>query len=321
MKSKVGIIGLGWFGSFHLEQLLSMNDVEVVALCTANTERLEKAHKKVPDAKCFSHHKEMFDEMALDAVYVCVTPSRHEDIELIAAEKRIAMYIEKPIGAWYIDEVMKKERKILESKVICSVGYQERYSDLVDVIRNWLKEETPVSIRGKWMDTMPETPWWRQMKLSGGQVTEQATHIIDMMRFLWGEIEVEQSLGIKGYLQQPNYDVVDASITLLRFPSGMLGTLECGCYLDKSQTPDIGIEIQGISSKLIYRWQQEVIITKGEKEEVYTQTDSSHYRSSRRFVDAIKEQNQSLILSDYTDARKTLETTIKISEEMEIKDK
>ena len=320
MKSKVGIVGLGWFGSFHLDQLLTMDDVEVVALCTANTERIEKAHEKVPHAKCFSHHKEMIEEMDLDAIYICVTPSRHEDIELLAAKKGIAMYIEKPIGLC-LDEVKNIELAISTSKLIHSIGYQERYSALVGVIQNWLKEETPVSVRGKWIDTMPDAPWWRQMHLSGGQVVEQATHIIDMMRYLFGEMEIIQSLGVKGYIKQPNYDVVDASLSLLYFPRGMIGTLECGCYLDKNQASDIGIEIQGVSSKLVYHWQQQVVITKGETEEIYTQTESSHYRSSRRFIEAVKQQNQSLILSNYSDASKTLASTMRINEIMEVKEK
>jgi len=317
MKLKVGIIGLGWFGNFHLDQLLKMEEVEVVALCAGNQEKLLLAHQKVPNAKCFNHHKEMLESIELDAVYVCVTPARHEDIEVLIAEKGIAMYIEKPIGL-DLERVQYIEQVILESKVIHSIGYQERYSDSVAMIKKWLMNETPLLIEGKWLDKMPSALWWRKMATSGGQVIEQATHIIDMMRYLFGEISVVASQGVKGCVVAEHYDVTDASNTLLQFKSGLLGSLQCACYLEEGASSEIGLVIQGKSSKLEYSWGKGIRLTSQDKEVYYELSESSHYRASCRFIEAVIQKDQSLILSDYSDARKTLELTIDITEKMTI---
>ena len=46
----------------------------------------------------YTDYKEMYDKEVLDAVYICTPPFVHGEQELIACEKRIPFFIEKPVG-------------------------------------------------------------------------------------------------------------------------------------------------------------------------------------------------------------------------------
>ena len=98
-KVKIGIVGCGSFGNYHLDTLLRREDVEVVALATENEERLRATGAKVPSARLYPDHRAMFaGEPELNAILVCVPPSRHGDIEICAAERGVHMYVEKPLA-------------------------------------------------------------------------------------------------------------------------------------------------------------------------------------------------------------------------------
>ncbi len=61
---------------------------------------------------------------------------------------------------------------------------------------------------------------------SGGQVLEQATHILDLMRYLVGECHVLAAQAADAPTdERDDADIADVTTTLLRFDSGAIGTL------------------------------------------------------------------------------------------------
>ena len=310
MKVRVGIVGLGWFGNVHLDQLLEMNDVEVAALATHNQEKLEKAHQKIPSARIYLDYHEMLENEELDALYICVIPSRHEDIELLACQKGIAIYVEKPIGL-ELKQVKYIEEKIIQSGIINSVGYQERYSKGIVRVKQWLLEEELLLAQGTWINQMPEVSWWRNEATSGGQVIEQTTHIYDIFRYLFGEFEVLSAKKKDGLNQVEDYSVDDSSIALLQ-SDGILVSIYSGCYL-KDSPSEIGFTLYGRNSKLEYFWGEQLVITSKDKKEILDfKKDNHHFIASQNFIEAVKEKDQSRIHSSYSDARRTLELTMDV---------
>jgi len=137
MKSvKVAVLGGGWFGHFHLDNLLKMEGVEVVALATTSTKALEELAKKAPLARTYTNHASLIGgESELDALIACVPPDRHEGLEEMVAEHGVNLYMEKPLGV-SLPEVLRCERAIRDSGIICSVGYQTRYNPSLDTMRD-----------------------------------------------------------------------------------------------------------------------------------------------------------------------------------------
>ena len=68
--------------------------------------------------------------------------------------------------------------------------------------------------------------WWRDRAKSGGQLVEQAIHLLDLARFFLGEpAEVFAAQANLFHRAAPDYTIEDASATVVRFQSGSLAVL------------------------------------------------------------------------------------------------
>ena len=66
----------------------------------------------------------MYDgEKQLDAVFVCVPPDSHQDAEILAAQKGIHIYVEKPI-ALSMEKAYEVEDAVNKAGIITAVGFQ-----------------------------------------------------------------------------------------------------------------------------------------------------------------------------------------------------
>lgn len=312
-KVKVAIIGGGWFGQFHLDNLLTMADVEVTAFATGNKERLAALSAKSPKSRTYASQEELVAaESELDALVVCVPPDSHGDIELLAARNKINLYMEKPLGV-DIDKVNSWEKAIRESGIIAAVGYQTRYNPHLEAIKMKIADDNEEigTVVVKWMGIMPETPWWRVNARSGGQFAEQVTHLIDALRYLFGDVATVYSTSRKGLNRNiPHYDIEDASTTVFTFESGLLATITCGCFNDPKMAKDeICIEIYGKRRRFFFEWNG----TAGWENKLEAQSSHFdtlyHYPALRTFIEAIKSGDPSHLRSPYSDAVKTFRTT------------
>ncbi len=310
-KIHVALIGCGGFGNVHLNHLLKMEDVQIDALVNTGRENLEKTGQKVPCAKLYQDYLEMFEvQPQLDAVVVCVTPARHAQIEQIAAKKKLAIYLEKPIGI-QISETAQTKEIIEQSGIICSVGYQERYNPHLKRIQQELAEESIGLITGRWIGDMPQAPWWRLKEQSGGQLLEQCTHIFDMLRFLFGEVSSVYAVSRNDMHQHiDNCNVDDCAAVTLQFQNGIIASIQTGCYQQEKAQSDIGFTIYAGNKTIDYHWGNSVEIICKHQKEVFTFDQNCHFQSLNTFIQAVKNQDTSMILSDYSDAFQTLKVTL-----------
>ena len=86
-KFRVGVIGVGFIGAVHIEQLRRLGNVDVVAL-TNLVESQELADKfYVP--KGYDNYKSMIDNENLDAIHICTPNNTHFEIAMYAMEKGV----------------------------------------------------------------------------------------------------------------------------------------------------------------------------------------------------------------------------------------
>ena len=217
-KINVGIIGCGWFGNVHIDSLLQMESVNIVALVSTNKIKLDNTSRKVLTAKLFENHYDMFDDKSLnlDAIVVCLPPAMHNDIEEMAASLGICMYIEKPIGL-SLTTAKRIEKQIEDSNIITCVGYQALCNPLIHEIKTKLIHEKVGLVQGNWIGDFPHVHWWRNKMLSGGQIVEQSTHIFSALYFLFGDIKSIYAQGTSGINYYDNSTVLDYSSCILTF--------------------------------------------------------------------------------------------------------
>lgn len=315
-RLKVGIIGCGWFGNYHLDILRRIEGVEVAALASSNPEKLKSTGVKVSGARLYGDHRAMYEaEEHLDAVFVCVPPDSHRDAEILAAQRGIHLYVEKPV-ALSLEKAAAVANAVAKAGIIAAVGYQERYNEALEQVKKYLSGREVGLASGRWLGDIPGASWWRRKERSGGQIVEQSTHLFDLLRYFLGEAEAVSSVARKGIVRDvPGYDLEDYSATTVVFQSGAIATVLTGCYL--AEMPDyagIGLQIACRDTVVEYDWYQEVRYFKGNCVERVSVPGSSHERAVRMFIEAVKTGNAALVRSDYADAVKTLALTLAANE-------
>src|SRR5438477_343822 len=80
------------------------------------------------------------------------------------------------------------ERRVRVGGVMSGVGYSLRYFKGTTMARRMLEGREIAMVAGNRWGGIPGVPWWRVMDKSGGQLVEMATHQVDLMRALAGEI-------------------------------------------------------------------------------------------------------------------------------------
>lgn len=315
---RVGLVGCGSFGNFHLSNLLEIEGVKITAMATGNDEKLRATGARVPGARLYHTHREMFEVEALDAAVVSITPDRHGDLEQMAAQRGIALYIEKPVTV-SLEEARRNERAINRAGIICSVGYHGRYNPELDRVKDYIATRKPGLVVGKWIYGLPELSWWRYKARSGGQLVEQCTHIFDLFRDLFGEPASVYSVGRTG-LNAPleGADTEDCSSSIVTFQNGQMATILAGCYLDTGKAVgDIGFDIYFEDSKLEYGFFTGAkYISRQEEREVEFRPDC-HKLAMEAFIRAVRTGDPSGIRSDYSDAVRTLEFTFAANRSLE----
>ena len=188
----------------------------------------------------------------LDAAFVCVPPFARGPVELSAARAGVAVFLEKPIGL-SAAQCLPALSAFRAGRAITSVGYMNRYRASVRRVRSLLEGETVLGFSAHWVGAAYKVPWWGDAALSGGQLNEQCTHLIDLARHLVGEVTEVSAFAQPG----PDRTGGTASVAiLLRFWNGALGTFVCGCLASEKQigcrvfTPRGQLALEGWDFKL-----------------------------------------------------------------------
>ena len=93
MTLRIGIIGTGWFSKVHADILSNMDGVDVTAFVGTSLEKAAQAVRGYAAAKAYGNVEQMLDETKPDAVYICVPPFAHGEIELQLVQRGIPFWL------------------------------------------------------------------------------------------------------------------------------------------------------------------------------------------------------------------------------------
>jgi myo-inositol 2-dehydrogenase / D-chiro-inositol 1-dehydrogenase len=314
---KVGFIGVGGVAQPHLQNVSHMEDVKITAVCDIVAERAQAAAEKY-SAKPYSDYHEMIRSEKLDACYVCVIPGAHGTIELDLAKARLPFYAEKPVHL-DLDACQRVIDEVDKAKLVNGVGYHWRYTSAARRVKEFVGERRASLVEGWWYGGFVGAPWWRQMKLSGGQLVEQTTHIVDMARYVAGEVHTVMAAGSTGAMTEvENYDIHDASVCLLMFDSGAVGQITSGCIAEKHGGSRVDITIKGRNWSAWTNASKAHLKTEGVDEVVESdQTWAEQLgNGDRTFIQAVRSGDTSATLSPYVSGAQTLAITLAANESM-----
>jgi predicted dehydrogenase len=232
--TRIGFVGVGGIANNHLKKLKEIEGVEIVGLCDLVEERVQAASKDY-GGKVYTNYKKMIDEVDMDGMYVCIPPFAHSDAEILAAQKGIHLFVEKPV-VMKLDVGLKILAAIDKAGVMSSVGHGMRYGGSIQALRKWLHGKTIAMVSARRWGNIAggENHWWRVYEKSGGQLLEMAVHQLDAMRFLAGDIkEVYARYAQRATKHLPNVTVPDVQVVAMEFASGAVGEISTSCALNK----------------------------------------------------------------------------------------
>ncbi len=237
---KLGIVGLGAIGQLHLKHGLKLANAEVVAVADTAKSALERA-KALGVKSTYTDYTEMLKDPQVDAVLISLPTHLHLKCASQAAEAKKAIFLEKPIAVT-VEEAKEVISAAQRNSVKLMLGYPMRFNkhflQLKEDMDNGLIGDVenchatyicsgPFVHRADGHAPAPVPEWWFNTQLTGGGVlVDLGCHIINLLRFLFGEV-----VDIKGQFgYRYRMDFEDSAMCLARFESGTLSAINVGWY-------------------------------------------------------------------------------------------
>lgn len=310
-RVRIAFIGCGGNARGHMGRLVKMDSAQLVAVCDV-VEDLAQSAASEHAAKAYTDHRAMLDGEQVDCVYLSIPVFAHGAPESDVIKRKLPFFVEKPVA---IDLATAKEieTKVAESGVITCVGYQLRYCGSTDLARAALTNATLNMIIGKyWCGTGHGDPtrWLRVFSKSGGQIVEQATHTIDLMRYLGGEVEEVFCHQTQRILKET--DCPDQNIVSMKFRDGGLGCLTATWAYDARDWNNANRLDILFDTKLL-QWSANGIRLSGGGEPPEDENQPG-LTIDEVFIDAVARNDASLIRSPYEDAVKSLAVSLAANE-------
>jgi predicted dehydrogenase len=230
-KTRVAVIGVGNRGAYLLQQALTLPNVEIVAICDLDEERLAKA-KAAVEAKggspvVFTDYRKMLDERKdIEAVILATPVDTHRPIATGVMEVGKSIYCEKPMAHTASDaRLMAAAAK--QAKGVFQIGFQLRHDPARRAAMEFVKGGGIGDVRFlqgyRHTGDLPyNTPWLFDAKRSGDIIVEQACHILDLMTWAAGAppLRCFGSGGINHFPNTPpGRSVMDNYALVYEFPN------------------------------------------------------------------------------------------------------
>jgi len=171
---------------------------DLVALCDIDKTKLKRYGKKYSVSKLFDNPNSLFKNCNLDCVSICTHAESHLKIIQSAANNGIkAIFLEKPISnsLQNANEIIKICKK---NKIILLIDHQRRFDPFFSSLQSFIKNEM-----GK-----------IQMinVIYGGGIVNTGTHIIDLLRYFFGNIDFVDASLSQNLSSNPLDPNIDAKI-------------------------------------------------------------------------------------------------------------
>ena len=297
MSVRVGLVGAGGVGARHARTLMAMDDVELVGIADSvpGAGDALAGELGVPAVGAL---EDLLRESP-DAVWLCVPPFAHGELELTVLRAGLPLFVEKPLAADLATAETVAEA-VAAAGVPTATGYHWRHLDTVERARAVLAASGPRLVTVTWQDKVPPPAWWRTTALSGGQVVEQATHVLDLARVLAGEVAEVRAATMPS--SDPGRDVADATAAVLTFASGAVGTLAATCTLAAKGRAGIDVAADGV---LVELSETSLRISGPDGVEEAAPAVDARQAVDRAFVDVLSGRPAPPGLVDYAEALRT----------------
>lgn len=230
---RIAIVGCGRIGKRHAE-LLGNGEIagaELAAVCDPLPERAKAMGERYGVPYYYDMHDLMtVEEHRLNAVSILTPSGMHAEHTIALAPYGKHVIVEKPM-ALTLESADAMIRACDAAGVKLFVVKQNRFNIPVQKLREALEAErfgklVLGTVRVRWCRTQEyydQDPWRGTWAYDGGVLTNQASHHIDLLEWMMGDVE---SVFARSTTALVDIEVEDTAIVTLRFRNGALGVIE-----------------------------------------------------------------------------------------------
>jgi predicted dehydrogenase len=302
---RIGLIGTGSIASFHIKNLQEIPEARITAVCDIDEQRARDAADPL-GAEVYSNASHLIGEAELDALYICVPPYAHGDMEIQAARKGLHLFVEKPVNL-YLDQAKCAAEAIRAAGILTQTGYVLRYMAGSEQLKAFLADKPVGTAHVFRWNGLPGGPWWRRYDRSGGQLVEMTTHQVDLLRWALGEVawvSASYSFG-RLHKDEPDVTVPDSQTILLGFESGAAATISTSCALGNGYASmDLAVKGARVS------WKGSGITLDPPDAYPLPPLPEATMNVDEAFLRAVVSGDRSLLRSPYEDAMKSAAVTL-----------
>ena len=222
---KVALVGCGRISKRHIEAIRDTEGVELALVCDIDEvkARIVAKNYNVPFVADYRDIKNV------DVISVLTPSGLHPKHVSEIAECTDAAYIvcEKPLSLTLREAYMMLNSVDKTEKFLLPV-YQNRYNPLVEFTKNLIFSkhlgkvyQFVCNIFWNRDDNYFKNSWHGTRELDGGVLYTQASHYVDMIHYLFGEVVEHKGIGGR----RRGLEVYDTISAVCNFESGVVGTI------------------------------------------------------------------------------------------------
>ncbi|MFD1766094.1 Gfo/Idh/MocA family protein [Sphingorhabdus buctiana] len=226
-----GLVGCGRIAKRHAE-LLGLGQIEgarLVAVCDVDGEKAAAIGERF-SVPFFTDMHQMMRTQDIDVVTVLTESGNHAKNVVDLANYGKHIVVEKPM-ALTLDDADAMIAACDAAGIKLFVVKQNRFNVPVVKLREALERGrfgklVLGTVRVRWCRTQEyynQAPWRGTWAMDGGVLTNQASHHVDLLEWMMGDVE---SVFAKSATALANIEAEDTAIVTLKFRNGALGIIE-----------------------------------------------------------------------------------------------
>jgi len=229
-RLRTALAGCGRIGERHARILASSAESQLVGLADVTRGKAE-AFAGRHGGRPYADVAAMIAAESPDLLAVCTPSGLHAEGVIAAARAGVPnIVVEKPM-ALRLEDADAMIAACAESGARLFVVKQNRYNLPIKKLRAALEEGrfgklVLGAVRVRWcrrQEYYDQAPWRGTWAMDGGVFSNQASHHVDMLAFMMGEVASVKAISAT---RLASIEAEDTGLALLRFASGALGVIE-----------------------------------------------------------------------------------------------
>lgn len=307
---RLGFIGLGYITvRAHLpalKPLAEAGEVVLQAFCDVNEETAREQADSFGGPAVYRNHHDMLAREELDAVYICLPPTLHTDEITTAVAAGVHVFVEKP-QSLDIGQAAEFARAIEQAGVVSQVGFMSRYYPSAEFTRQLLADKTPRHAQLQLFYSGSHIRYWTsRYELCGGSFVENTVHMVDLLRYLLGDIEKVSAFYFE---RQPGEGPEPINMPHVynanyRFASGVVANATISRVLTNVKASRREVII--VSDDSLIEWSPTKVVENGETVWEAESNDNAFALQAHAFVEAVRAEDTALMRSPYAGSLNSL---------------